>query len=172
MIFRNHDRIHACDPDGVRFGIVEALGWGAAFNPTVPRIVDIAPTSLGDIMAMVAQRLDAPNLHYIGDPTMLVRRMHISPGYNSFRSVLPVWREHNPDLLIAGEIFEWEAAEYFRDAVALGHRKAVLFTGHSVSEEPGSAWMATWLKAIAPTTPIHHIPSGEPVTRFPSASGR
>ncbi len=66
------------------------------------------------------------------------------------------------DVLIAGEINEWETPEYVRDARAQGLAKALIVTGHEVSEEAGMAYLAEWLRDRIPDVPITHIPSGDP----------
>ena len=51
------------------------------------------------------------------------------------------------DVLVCGEVNEWETAEYVRDARRRGFSKGLVVVGHAVSEEPGMLWMADWIRA-------------------------
>jgi len=66
----------------------------------------------------------------------------------------------NPDVLIAGEAPEWETVEYVRDARGAGNKLALIILGHADSEEPGSTYMAAWLKKNVPDVPVIEIPAG------------
>jgi Tfp pilus assembly ATPase PilU len=71
-------------------------------------------------------------------------------------------QKQNPDVLIVGEVHEWETAEYIRDARLMGGKTSLIVLGHSVSEEPGMEWLVQWLQPKVPGMPIRHIASGEP----------
>ena len=64
-----------------------------------------------------------------------------------------------PDVLLCGEISEWETAEYVRDAQAEGRKLSLVVLGHIASEEPGSEFMANWLKEKVPGIKVTHVPS-------------
>jgi putative NIF3 family GTP cyclohydrolase 1 type 2 len=64
------------------------------------------------------------------------------------------------DVLICGEIHEWETGEYVRDIVHLGHRKALIVIGHAASEEPGMRWIIPWLQKHLPGITIDFMPTG------------
>jgi len=44
-----------------------------------------------------------------------------------------VAEQSQPDVLIVGELHEWETAENVRDARALGEKKPLIIPGHPVS---------------------------------------
>jgi len=64
------------------------------------------------------------------------------------------------DVMIVGEVHEWETGEYFRDSVALGKKTSLIVLGHSVSEEPGMEWLVEWLQPKIPGLTVTHIASG------------
>ena len=70
--------------------------------------------------------------------------------------------EAGADVLITGEIHEWEVSEYVRDANYLGFKKGLILTGHAASEEPGLRRMIPWLVERLPDVPIHFVSSGSP----------
>ena len=67
-----------------------------------------------------------------------------------------------PDVLIVGEVHEWETAEYIRDARLLGHEISLVVLGHAVSEEPGMSWFVNWLQPKITGTKVTHIASKSP----------
>ena len=66
------------------------------------------------------------------------------------------------DVLIAGEINEWETSEWVRDANTQGMSRALIVVGHEISEEAGMAYLVDWLRPRVPGVPITHVPSGDP----------
>jgi putative NIF3 family GTP cyclohydrolase 1 type 2 len=72
--------------------------------------------------------------------------------------------QEKPDVLIVGELSEWETAEYIRDARSFGKKTALIVLGHAVSEEPGMDWFAEWLQPKIKTLKVTHIKSGDPFT--------
>ena len=63
------------------------------------------------------------------------------------------------DVLVVGEVSEWETSEYVRDAAAAGMKKGLIILGHAPSEEPGMAYAAAWLRELVPGVPVFHVPS-------------
>ena len=71
-------------------------------------------------------------------------------------------RQSSVDVLIAGEIDEWETNEHARDAHLQGRRRGLIVTGHANSEEAGMRWLADWLRPMFPLVPVHHVPATNP----------
>ena len=69
-----------------------------------------------------------------------------------------------PDVLMVGEVSEWETMEYIRDARAKGDKISLIVLGHIASEEPGSEFMLGWLKKNLPSIKAKHILSGNSYT--------
>jgi len=74
----------------------------------------------------------------------------------------------NVDVIVAGEVREWESVEYVRDKVFAGEKKGLVLIGRLVSEEPGMEVCANWLKTFVTEVPVRHISAGDPYWR-PSA---
>jgi hypothetical protein len=66
------------------------------------------------------------------------------------------------EVLLVGEIPEWETILYVRDAAQQGRRKALILLGHVTSEEAGMENCAKWLKPMFPGMPVTFIAAGEP----------
>jgi putative NIF3 family GTP cyclohydrolase 1 type 2 len=92
---------------------------------------------------------------------MIVTNVALSLGAPGFSTHLKLLQEKNTDLLIAGESPEWETYQYVYDAQLQGKNKAVIFLGHTNSEEAGMEYCAKWLKGFIPAgIPIQYIKNG------------
>ena len=67
------------------------------------------------------------------------------------------------DVIVVGEVREWETTEYIRDALAQSTREVgLIVVGHALSEEAGMEWLADWLKPRLPAIRVVHMASGDP----------
>ena len=160
-VWRNHDYIHSHKPDGVMEGVAEKLGWkkymmGADSN------YDIPSTSLAEVIAHCKKTLGVSNLRYIGDASDKCSKVLLIPGAAGGRNQIMAASMAKPDLLIVGELSEWETAEYVRDARAAGNKLCLIVLGHADSEEPGSKYMADWVKKNIDGMKVVEIPAGNP----------
>jgi len=75
-------------------------------------------------------------------------------------------KEGGLDVLIPGEIIEWDVLSYIRDAVAFGKNKACMNIGHFNMEELGMRYAADWItELVEEQVPVHYIPTGD-IFRF------
>lgn len=161
VVWRYHDHLHALQPDGIITGLLQALGWERFADPLARGLCVIPPTSLWDLVTLFKGRLELGMVRVLGDPAMLCERVGLAVGAAGGARQIAFLREQNLDLLVCGEINEWETAEYVRDADLLGHKRALLLLGHINSEEPGMAWLAVWLRGLFPDLAVTHIPAGD-----------
>ncbi|MEO8412620.1 MAG: Nif3-like dinuclear metal center hexameric protein [Ginsengibacter sp.] len=159
-IWRNHDYIHSLVPDGVTTGVLEKLHWKKYAGDNVPTIVTLPGVSLKDLIANVKEKLAIEKVRYIGDPDQSCSRVLLMPGAAGGRSQVTAIVKVKPDVLVCGEIQEWETAEYVRDARAKGDNISLVVLGHIASEAPGSEFMLNWLKEKIPSITSTHISSG------------
>ena len=162
VVWRFHDGIHAHRPDGVRMGVLQALGWDKYYSPDAPPLITLPGSSFGEICDHLKKNLDIEKLKVIGDRTQVCQKIVLSPGAAGGRSHIGTIQKYQPDLLICGELNEWETCEYIRDARFAGQKISLIVLGHSASEEPGMQWMVNWLQPKVPGIRITHIPSGDP----------
>lgn len=159
VVWRFHDYIHAHQPDGVLMGVLTALGWQKYYNPAKPYLVTIAPATLQSITNLTKSKLGIEQVKVIGDKTQLCTRIALIPGAAGGRTQITALQKEKPDLLICGELNEWETSEYIRDLRSTGSKTSLLVLGHIVSEEPGLEWLEKWLQPQLPAIKITHIPS-------------
>lgn len=160
-VWRNHDYIHAHKPDGVLDGVAQKLGWkkymmGDAGNYEIPE------TSLKELIADCKKALGITSVRYIGEPSDRCHKVLLMPGAYGGRNHITSTGKANPDTVIVGELSEWETAEYVRDARAAGNKLSLIVLGHADSEEPGSKYMADWLKKKVEGVKVTEIPAGNP----------
>lgn len=163
-IWRNHDHIHAHQPDGIQYGVMKELGWEhyladdsaqpMKFQPvkyTIPLIC------VKDLARFFKDKLGLTNVRVIGNLEAMVQNIvfcgHILSTSNDKEATLLLNRD-DVDVLIPGEMIDWTTASYARDAGQLGKNKAIINIGHFSSEELGMKYAATWIAEIL----LHKIP--------------
>ncbi len=157
-IFRDHDHIHRYQPDLITIGLLEALGWEGYEADRKPAcsIVEIPEVTVRSMAEHIKERLGLRALRYIGNDAETVRRVALFVGYRG-NGALPLMLREPVDAVLYGEGFEWEAPEYFRDAVRQGRRKALFVLGHAESEMPGMDALARRLQAAFPEVPVRFL---------------
>jgi putative NIF3 family GTP cyclohydrolase 1 type 2 len=159
-VWRNHDTIHTLKPDGVTKGVLEQLEWQQYAGRDIPNILTFPTTSLKDLVAHAKDKLHIEKVRYIGDPAQSCTKVLFMPGAAGGTRQIQSIGKIKPDVMICGEISEWETAEYVRDARAKGDNISLVVLGHIASEEPGSEFMLQWLKEHIPAIKSTHINCG------------
>jgi len=159
-VWRNHDYIHNLNPDGVKISVAKKLGWEKYYNPDGSNIAKIPSISLKNLIRHVKEKLNVSMVRYSGDLSQTCEKILVMPGAPGGRNHINAIARHKPDVLICGEIQEWETAEYVRDAQAKGQKISLIVVGHIASEEAGSEFMADWLKDNISGVKSTCIPSG------------
>lgn len=183
-VWRDHDHIHAHRPDGIFTGVLKYLGWEDFYYPAGNEIpffypVQIPEITVAELRAYLMEKLGLNGLRYIGNPSDKVTRIglcaHLYPGgfcpgdtdtnfYQDYATMLigEMEKENGTQVLIPGEIIEWDVLSYIRDAVAFGKVRACMNIGHFNLEELGMRYAADWIgELIDHQVPIHYIPSGD-----------
>jgi putative NIF3 family GTP cyclohydrolase 1 type 2 len=152
-------------PDPLVEGIAAALGWTRYQSSGDPRQFDVPATTLDALAASVKKTLRSRGgMRIVGDPQTSVRRVGVLPGTTPIQAslkLLPL-----VDVIVAGEVREWESVEYARDVAFFGKpKRGLLLLGRVVSEEPGMSVCANWLKTVVAEVPVRHIAAGDPYWR-------
>lgn len=165
VVWRFHDGIHAHNPDGIRMGVLQALGWDSYYNPSAPPLTVLpSASSLGALIDLFKKKLTIGPVKYIGDLAQACTRIVLSPGAAGGRRHIGWIRQYQPDVFVCGELNEWETSEYIRDARYQGRKIGLVVLGHAVSEEPGMEWLVPVLQTKIPGIPVTHLPSGDAFT--------
>ncbi len=161
VVWRCHDYWHLYQPDGIMRGIRKKMGWEKVVDPQNEFFYALPNLTVSKLAAGLKQKLDIKMLRIIGDPNLICRKVAFLAGKPGGRTQIQAIIQHQPDVIICGEINEWETSELIRDAIFAGEKKALIITGHSQSEEAGMEYMATWLSELFPELRIQHIPVNE-----------
>lgn len=162
VVMRYHDTWHARRPDGIFAGFNRWAGWQQYLyhEPDNERgnFYQLPPTTAGEIARHLDVKLNQRSVRLVGDPDTPVMKVGFAGHYISeCMKIAP-----KVDLVIAGESREWECAEYMRDAVAFGEKKAFIQLAHEGMEEAGMDECANWLKGFVKEVPVQFIASGDP----------
>ena len=77
-----------------------------------------------------------------------------------------MWQRYSEvDMIVAGEVREWENTHYAADMFTAGEKRALVTIGRVVSEEPGMRACAEWLKTVVKEVPATWIGVGDPYWR-------
>ena len=161
VVWRFADHWRARKPDPFAEGLLEALGFRPGDDPAR---TSIPATSLGDLASNIKKKLGVRGgMRIVGDPQIRVGTVALLPGSTPIRSSLVALPA--ADVVIAGEVREWESVEYARDTVTAGGKKGLILLGRAVSEDPGMNVCARWIKTLAPELTTTWIPVGDPYWR-------
>lgn len=162
-VWRFHDYWHACKPDGIQYGFMKKMGWLSYFHSREAPVA-MPPLTLESLVKQLKQKLGIERLRIIGDLSQSCSRIAVMPGAWGGQNQMRMLETQRPDVLIVGELQEWETAEYIRDGRLMGGKTALIVLGHAVSEEPGMEYLVEWLQPKVPGLAITHLASGNPFT--------
>jgi len=146
VIWRFHDYIHRIQPDGVVTGMTEKLGWEKNRSTTNPYSFSFPQITLHELLDNIKKAFPENTINVVGDASMKVSGVMLVPGASGTDMQILALKDKNVQVVVAGEVPQWETYEYVRDAVSQGKKKAIVFIGHINSEESGMKFCADWLK--------------------------
>jgi len=163
IVWRFHDYWHAYRPDGITYGVLKKADW-LQFNKNAEKTFTMPVSSLKQIVEHLKKSLNIDHVRVIGDLSANIEKISLLPGAWGGQNQISTTEKEKPDLVIVGEVHEWEMAEYIRDARLLGSKTSLIVLGHSVSEEPGMEWLVEWLQPKLGGIRVTHIASNNPFT--------
>ena len=162
VVWRFHDYWHTHRPDGVLMGVLEKMGWKSYYNKDNPPMISHPGMTLQEIVTQAKKGLGIRQVRIIGDSKQVCKRIALVPGAAGGTMQIKLLQKEKPDVLIVGEVHEWETAEYVRDARAMGMSTSLIVLGHAESEEPGMEWLVPWLQPKVGGLKVTHVASHNP----------
>ncbi|MET3980317.1 putative NIF3 family GTP cyclohydrolase 1 type 2 [Mucilaginibacter sp. UYP25] len=162
-VWRFHDYIHSLKPDAVEYGVMKKMQWLPYWKADSPTFT-IPKINLQQIVQNLKTALGIAHLRVIGDLKQSCSRVTFLPGAPGGKMQVGFAESDKPDVLIVGELSEWETAEYIRDARLLGSNISLIVLGHNFSEDPGMDYFVDWLTPKLTGVKITHLKSGDPFT--------
>lgn len=155
-IWRFHDYIHSRHPDPIFKAFNDKIGFS---QRDIDKQINYAiePTRLEDLVSRIEQRLETPNLRFVGDPGMQVSKL--GQGMHFLTSIA---NNEAADVWLWPEPKEFNTFEYFRDARELGIPKAMIGMTHELYEEWGMLQPCVqWLARFVSEVPIVSLRTAE-----------
>ncbi|GAB3957408.1 hypothetical protein GCM10028805_50060 [Spirosoma harenae] len=163
-VWRFHDYWHSHRPDGIRTGMLSALGWTNYMDASNPQLLHMPATPLHQLIAHAKQKLGIKLVRVVGDKNQTCQKVLLLPGAAGGRNQIMAIEKAQPDVVFCGESSEWETPEYIRDARQQGKKISLVVLGHIMSEAAGMEWLVSWLKPQVPGIKVSYIPSENPFT--------
>ena len=182
VVWRDHDHMHAHQPDSIFTGVIRHMGWEPYYQPCdglfTYKII-LPETTVGELAEYLKEKLNMNGLRYMGRASDKISKIalvgHLYP--NSFMNdgigedgfyhdysmeVIRLMEEDGVQAIIPGEIIEWTTLSYIRDGIAQGKPLACYNIGHFNWEELGMKYAADWIKDLVGTQlPVHYVPTGD-----------
>lgn len=164
VVFRLRDHWQARKENEMVTALAAALGWSAHRVKSDDAIYDCPAATAEQTVALIRGKLNLrAGLRAVGDRKAAVRRILLFPGSMTPAVMWPRYSE--VDMIVAGEVREWENTHYAADMFTAGEKRTLVTVGRVVSEEPGMRACADWLKTVIKDVPATWIGAGDPYWR-------
>ena len=181
-IFRDHDHMHAHEPDSIFTGVEKYLGWSEYRNTTISShpfmfIYDVPRMTVAEMAKYLKEKISINGMRVVGRESDVIKRVaivgHLYPnsfgvdefdenGYwHEYATDIIEVMENGVDAIIPGEVVDWTVLSYVRDAVMLGKNKAVFNIGHFAMEELGMLNVRDYMtELVGDVLKVEYIHSG------------
>lgn len=182
VIVRDHDHMHAHNPDSIFTGVLKYLGWLQYLTEEQPipfGYVVCFPEArkLKEINQELIDKIGMKGLRFVGNPEAEFRKIaftgHIYPeafipshfnedgSWSDYATeIIRTMEQDGIECIIPGEIIEWTVLSYIRDGVSLDKNLACINPGHFNWEELGAKYAKDWLEELAENrVPISYVPT-------------
>ena len=155
VVWRFHDYWHRHRPDGILEGFLETVGWKQYQKEGV--VCEVPEATVKDVALHMKKSLGLKRPFIVGDASMKCSKVALLPGAWGGTNQINFFSKNDVELMIVGEVAEWETSEYVRDASFAGMKKALIILGHQVSEEPGMKYLVGWMNQRFPDIKTTHV---------------
>ena len=164
VVFRLTQHWNQRKPDPRAQGLAAAMGWAKYKTGDDALRYEVPGITLEALASQLKKTLGTRGgIRAIGDRTMTVRKIGLLPGYTMIQASIAMMP--GVDVIVTGEVQEWESATYAQDVAFAGLKKGFISIGRVVNEAPGMQVCADWLKTIVPEVPVRFISAGDPYWR-------
>ncbi len=160
VVYRMRDAWQSRKENEMTTGLAESLGWTKYRVKPDDVLYDIPKATAEDVVAQIRKKLNLRGgLRAVGDRKATVRRVLLYPGT---MTPATMWQRYEEtDLIVAGEVREWENTHYAADIYTIGEKRGLVTIGRVASEDPGMRACAAWLKSVVKEVPAHWITVGD-----------
>jgi len=160
VVFRLRDHWQARKENDMTTGLAQSLGWTKYRVKPDDVLYDIPVATAEDTVALIRKKLNLRGgVRAVGDRKARVRRIMLHPG---LMTPAIMWQRYEEtDLIVAGEVREWENTHYAADIYTIGEKRGLVTIGRVASEDPGMRACAAWLGTVVNEVPVHWIMTGD-----------
>lgn len=160
-VWRCHDMMHLFQPDMIVEGVLNELGLAdKATYRTAADVIIEGEFTRREIYSLLCEKLNCKNIRMAGKMDGKANKIGFFVGSLGGKPQIALDSQYDLDLMICGEINEWETAPYVCDAVSAGKDTALFVIGHQESETAGMKFMAEWLNSMTGDIPVQYLESG------------
>jgi len=164
VVFRLTQHWNQRRPDPRALGLAAAMGWAKYRASEDALRYDVPPVTLEALAGQLKKTLATRGgIRAIGDRATTVRKIGLLPGFTLIKDAVATLP--GVDVVITGEVQEWESATYAQDVAFAGVKKGFISIGRVVNEAAGMTVCAGWLKTIVPEVPVRFMSAGDPYWR-------
>ena len=163
-VFRLRDHWQARKDNDMVTALGAALGWSSHRVKSDDALYEVPAATAEATVAAIRAKLNLrAGLRAVGDRKATVRRVLLFPGS---MTAATMWQRYSEvDMIVAGEVREWENTHYAADMFTAGEKRALVTIGRVVSEEPGMRACADWIHTVIKEVPARWIAVGDPYWR-------
>jgi hypothetical protein len=164
VVFRLTQHWNQRTPDPRAHGLAAAMHWTRSQDSSDALRYTVPPTTLAALATQLKKTLGTRGgIRAVGDRATPVRTIGLLPGFSLIKDAIAMLPD--VDVIVTGEVQEWETATYVQDVAFAGIRKGFISIGRVVNEAPGMQVCADWLKTLVPEVPVRFIAAGDPYWR-------
>jgi putative NIF3 family GTP cyclohydrolase 1 type 2 len=164
VVFRLNEHWNRRKPDPRAQGLAAAMGWSRYTATDDALRYDVPALTLEALAAQLKRTLGTRGgIRVVGGRTTRVRRIGLLPGFSVIKDTIAMLPD--VDVIVTGEVQEWESATYAQDVAFAGIPKGFISIGRVVNEAAGMQVCAEWLKRIVPEVPVRFVSAGDPYWR-------
>ncbi|WP_165842936.1 Nif3-like dinuclear metal center hexameric protein [Phenylobacterium deserti] len=163
-VVRLNESLQASRPSLAADTLAARFGWSGGETAGQGRMYAIKPAPLSALLRQASRLADRGGLRHVGAKDMMIRSVLVVPGK---ADVVPsVQGLQKADLLLTGDLREWEIVEYVADSAPAGRPRALIALGRTVSQQPYVDAIAEWLKPVLPGVPVTAVRNADPFWRL------
>jgi putative NIF3 family GTP cyclohydrolase 1 type 2 len=163
VLYRYHDHPHSTADDMIDCGTIYASGLKGSVNGkpywAITGFSLDEPMTARQIAETLEENLSTRHIRIAGAMDVPGRRIAFACGTPGH--IWDLLRSPDWDFIVTGELCEWAEAEYARDLAALGGGKAILVTGHCISEYAGMEVLAEVIQKNHPELQVKYLHCGD-----------
>ena len=164
VVFRLAQHWNRRTPDPRAQGLAAAMNWTKYTTGDDRLRYELPGITLDALASQLKKTLGTRGgIRAIGDRNLPVKKLGLLPGYTTIQASIAMLP--TVDVIVTGEVQEWESATYAQDVVFAGVKKGFISIGRVVNEAPGMQVCADWLTSIVPEVPVRFISAGDPYWR-------